>query len=65
MATVRFIAILNHFAPKARFALAEALERVAPGSDLDSEALFDQFLRELDNCSPLWQRVPDNMVMPD
>lgn len=65
MATVRLIAVLNHLAPGARFALAEALERVAPGCDIDAEALFEQFLRELDNVSPLWQRVPANLVTPD
>jgi hypothetical protein len=65
MPTVRLIAILNHLGPPARFALAEALDRVAPDHDIDSEALFEQFLRELDNLSPLWQRVPQNLVMPD
>ena len=65
MPTIRLIAVLNHLGPQARFALAEALDQVAPGHDIDSEALFEQFLRELDNISPLWQRVPENMVMPD
>ena len=65
MPTIRLIAILNHLGPQARFALAEALDRVAPGHDIDSAALFEQFVRELDNISPLWQRVPENMVMPD
>lgn len=65
MATIRLIAILNHLGPHARFALAEALDRVAPGHDIDSEALFEQFLRELDNLTPLWQRVPDNLVVRD
>ena len=65
MPTIRLIAVLNHLGPQARFALAEALDQVAPGHDIDSEALFEQFLRELDNSLPLWQRVPENMVMPD
>ena len=65
MPTIRLIAILNHLGPQARFALAEALDRVAPGHDIDSAALFEQFVRERDKISPLWQRVPENMVMPD
>lgn len=65
MPTVRLIAILNHLGPQARFALAEALEQVVPQHDIDTEVLFDQFLRELDNGMPLWQRVPESLVMPD
>ena len=65
MATVRLIAILQHLGPSARFAFAEALDQVAPGHDIDSEALFEQFLRELDNLSPLWQQVPNAMVARD
>ena len=65
MPTIRLIAVLNHLGPQARFALAEALDQVAPGHDIDSAALFEQFVRELDNSLPLWQRVPENMVMPD
>ena len=65
MATVRIIAILRHLGPRGRFALAEALERAAPGHDLDPEALYEQFLRELDNISPLWLHVPDGSVGPN
>ena len=65
MPTVRLIAILNHLGPQARFALAEALEQVVPQHDIDTEVLFDQFLRELDNGMPLWQRVPESLVMQD
>ena len=54
MPTIRLIAVLNHLGPQARFALAEALDRVAPGHDIDSEALFEQFLRELDNRRCRW-----------
>ena len=65
MPTIRLIAVLNHLGPQARFALAEALDQVAPGHDIDSEALFEQLLRELDNISPLWQRVPESLVLQD
>ena len=65
MPTIRLIAVLNHLGPQARFALAEALDQVAPGHDIDSEALFEQFLRELDNSLPLWQRVPESLVLQD
>ncbi|MDO5623371.1 MAG: hypothetical protein Q4G71_01635 [Pseudomonadota bacterium] len=65
MPSLRLIAVLNHLSPQARFALAEALDRVAPHHDIDPEALFEQFVRELDNITPLWQRVPGNVVIPD
>lgn len=54
MPTIRLIAVLNHLGPQARFALAEALDQVAPGHDIDSEALFEQLLRELDNRRCRW-----------
>ena len=54
MPTIRLIAVLNHLGPQARFALAEALDQVAPGHDIDSAALFEQFLRELDNRRCRW-----------
>ena len=54
MPTIRLIAVLNHLGPQARFALAEALDRVAPGHDIDSAALFEQFVRELDNRRCRW-----------
>lgn len=56
--SIRLIAVLRHFGPQGRFALGEALDRVAPGHDLDVTELYDQFVRELDNISPIWQRVP-------
>ena len=38
MPTIRLIAVLNHLGPQARFALAEALDQVAPArEDEDGE----------------------------
>ena len=54
MPTIRLIGVLNHLGPQARFALAEALDQVAPGHDIDSAALFEQFVRELDNRRCRW-----------
>ena len=65
MPTIRLVAVLDHLGPQARFALAEALDQVALVHDIDSAALFEQFVRELDNSLPLWQRVPESLVLQD
>ena len=65
MAAVRPLGILNHIAPQGRFALAEALDHLAPGHDIDAAQLYDQWLRELDNVYPVWLAVPNRLVTLD
>ncbi len=65
MPRIRVVAILEQLGPKARYALAQALDRLAPEHDIDPAELFDQFVRELDNVSPIWHRVTDHCISPD
>jgi hypothetical protein len=62
MATIDIDRILEHLSSQLTAAMGDALNQVAPYSDIDARTLFLAFVRAADRRCSLWERVPDRYI---
>jgi hypothetical protein len=62
MATIDIDRLLEHLSSQLTAAMGDALNQVAPYSDIDARILFLAFVRAADHRCSLWERVPDHYV---
>ena len=65
MAQVNIEAIVDHLSSGMRRALADAVQHVLPGANVDSHALFRAFKRAVARKCSTWEYVPDDYVDDD
>jgi hypothetical protein len=65
MALVNIVWIVDHLSSGMRRALADAVEEVLPGANIESQALFRAFKRALAHKCSTWENVPDDYVKAD
>jgi len=62
MARVKIEEIIDSLSSEMKSALKESVEKVLPGNNIDSSALFREFKRSVGRKCSTWERVSDNYV---
>ena len=65
MARVRTAEIFDAFAMQMRAAMDEAIQRAAPGTQVDQRQLYLEFRRALAARLKAWENVPNSAVDAD
>ncbi len=65
VARIKMLEIVEALAVPLRGALDEAVDRAAPGVEVDKAQLFREFRRALLARSKQWERVPNSAVDED
>ena len=64
MALVNTVGIIDHLSSGMGRALADAVQEVLPGANIDSHALFLAFKHAVGHECSIWENVPDDHVVP-
>ena len=65
MARIKIEQVIDSLSSEMKKALKESVEKVLPGANVDSSALFKEFRRTVGRKCNTWERVPDIYVEKD
>ena len=65
MARIKIEEVIDSLSSEMKRALKESVEKVLPGTIVDSSTLFREFKRSVGRKCNTWERVPDSYVEKD
>lgn len=65
MARIKIEEIIDSLSSEMKKALKESVEKVLPGVNVDSSALFREFKRSVGRKCNTWERVSDSYIEKD